>query len=352
MHLIARSKEKDIVNKILDTFSQVKGAYSICILTDGKLFATRDPYGIRPLALGRLDDSFVFTSETTSFDIINGEYLRDVEPGELIMIDKDVIKSKKVKSFKLGEVRKYKHCIFEFIYFSRPDSTIFGNKVDKVRRKIAKNLALESPPPGKDDEINDKEKKVVIINVPDSSNTATLGYYNESYKKNKNIKLEIGLIRSHYVGRTFIQPGQDKRKMKVRAKFNTVKGVIEGRKVVVVDDSIVRGTTSKLLMDLIKKANPKEIHLRITSPPIISPCYYGMDFPSKNELIANQFNQDIEEIRKELGVDSLEYLSLSELLKSVPYDKPKTEYCSACFDCKYPIEIEEKYEPGKDEFDK
>lgn len=351
LHLIARSKEKDIVDKILDTFSQVRGAYSICILTDDKLFAARDPYGIRPLSLGKLNDSFLFASETTSFDINNAEYIRDVEPGELIMINRDVIKSKEVKSFKLGEVSKYKHCIFEYIYFSRPDSTIFGNKVDKVRREIAKNLAIESPPPGKDDESDDKKKKVVIINVPDSSNTATLGYYNESHKKNKSIKLEIGLIRSHYIGRTFIQPGQDKREMKVRAKFNTVKGVIEGRKVVIIDDSIVRGTTSKLLVELIKKANPKEIHLRITSPPIISPCYYGMDFPSKEELIANQFHQNIDEIKKELGVDSLEYLSLEALRNSVPFDNPKTDYCSACFDCKYPIEIEDVSETNKNEFD-
>ena len=351
LHLIARSKEKEIDKKVLDAFSQVKGAYSFCILTDDKLIAARDPYGVRPLALGMLNDSYMFASETTSFDINNAEYLREVEPGELIVIDKDVIKSKQVKSYSIGEAEKYKHCIFEYIYFSRPDSTIFGEKVDKVRRKIAKNLAIEKPPPEKDNNNDSDEKRVVIINVPDSSNTATIGYFNESVKTNKGVKLEIGLIRSHYVGRTFIQPGQDKRKMRVKIKFNTVKGVLEGRKVVVVDDSIVRGTTSKLLVDLIKKAKPKEIHLRITSPPIISPCYYGMDFPSKEELIATQHNKNVEGIRKELGVDSLEYLSLEQLINSVPHDNPKTDYCVACFNCQYPIPIENIIETEKDEFD-
>ncbi len=337
LHLIAKSKEKDDINRIIDAFTQVQGAYSICILTDDKLIAIRDRFGVRPLVLGKLDDGFIFASETTSLDIINAEYIRDVEPGEIVVIDKDVIKNKEVKSFKFKKAEKYKHCIFEYIYFSRPDSMVFGERVDKVRRKIGRNLAIEKPPPQKN---NPEDKRVVIINVPDSSNTATLGYFNEASKNNNDIRLEIGLIRSHYVGRTFIQPGKDIRKMKVKTKFNIVKGVLEDRKVVIVDDSIVRGTTSKLLIELIRKANPKEIHLRISSPPIISPCYYGMDFPSKEELIANQYHQDIEEIRKALGVDSLEYLSIEKLLESVNYEKPETDYCTACFTCKYPIPIE------------
>lgn len=348
LHLIARSKETEIVDKLLDAFSQIIGAYSICILTDDKLFAIRDPYGVRPFAFGKLYDSFVFASETCAFDIISAEYIRDVEPGEIIMIDRDVVRTNEVKSYSIGKVEKYKHCIFEYIYFSRPDSTVFEEKVDKVRRKIGKNLAIESPPPGKDDA---DEKKVAVINVPDSSNTATLGFFNEAVKHNKDVKHEIGLIRSHYVGRTFIQPGQDKRKMKVKTKFNTVKGVIEDRKLVIVDDSIVRGTTSKLLVDLVKKADPKEIHLKITSPPIISPCYYGMDFPSSGELIANQHNGNVEEIRKTLGVDSLSYLSTEKLLESVPYKNEKTDYCTACFTKKYPISIEGLEEMKKDQFD-
>ncbi|MCU0373213.1 MAG: amidophosphoribosyltransferase, partial [Ignavibacteria bacterium] len=257
----------------------------------------------------------------------------------------------KEKSYLIAKAEKYKHCIFEYIYFSRPDSQIFGEKVDKVRRKIGANLAIENPPPDKDNPENDDEKKVIIINVPDSSNTATLGYFNECVKKTKNIKHEIGLIRSHYVGRTFIEPGQDHRQMKVKTKFNIVKGVLNNRKVVIVDDSIVRGTTLKLLVDLIKHANPKEIHLRITSPPIISPCYYGMDFPSKEELVANQYGGSVEGIRKALNVDTLNYLSVERLLDSVPKTSEKTDYCTACFTGKYPIPIETENEKDKAKFD-
>ena len=351
LHLIAKSKEKAIEDKLLDAFSQVEGAYSICILTDEKLIAVRDPYGVRPFVMGSLEDSYIFSSETTSLDILNAEYIRDVEPGEIIIIDKDVIKSKKPKSIKFKSAEKYKHCIFEYIYFSRPDSQIFEEKVDKVRRNIGRNLAIEQPPPNKNNPHNKDEKKVIIINVPDSSNTATLGYFNEAIKENKNLKHEIGLIRSHYVGRTFIQPGQDNRKLKVKVKFNVVKGVINNRKVVIVDDSIVRGNTLKLLVELIKKANPKEIHLRITSPPIVSPCFYGMDFPSKEELIANQHNGDIDEIRKELDVDSLGYLSLEQLLDAVPYTEKKTDYCTACFSGKYPISIDDVSKKDKNKFE-
>lgn len=341
LHLIAKSKEKTIEDKLLDAFNQVEGAYSVCILTDEKLIAVRDQYGVRPFVMGSLEDSYIFASETTALDILNADYIRDVEPGEMIVIDRDVIKNKKPKSIIFKSADKYKHCIFEYIYFSRPDSQIFEEKVDKVRRNIGRNLSIEQPPPDKDDPGDDDEKKVIIINVPDSSNTATLGYFNEAIKTTKNLKHEIGLIRSHYIGRTFILPGQDNRKLKIKIKFNIVKGVLNNRKVVIVDDSIVRGNTLKMLVDLIKKANPKEIHLRITSPPIVSPCYYGMDFPSKEELIANQHNGNIEEIRKELGVDSLGYLSLEQLLDAVPYAEEKTDYCTACFSCNYPISIDD-----------
>ena len=338
LHLIAKSFEETIEDRI---FSHITGAYSICILTDKKLFALRDPHGVRPLSFGRLGDSYVFASETTAFDIIEAEYIRDVEPGEMIIIDKEVVDSGQEKSIYFGNVDKYRHCIFEYIYFSRPDSIVFGEKVDKVRRNIGKSLAEEHPAPHKDDDTNNEEKRVAIINVPDSSNTATLGYFDESQKTNNDVKIEIGLIRNHYVGRTFIQPGQDKREMKVKTKFNIVRGVLEDRKLVVVDDSIVRGTTSKLLVDLIKKAKPREIHLKISSPPIISPCYYGMDFPSKDELIANEHHGDIDAIRRELGVDELAYLSTEKLLESVPYNHKKTGYCTACFTGDYPIPIEE-----------
>lgn len=351
LHLIARSKSNSIEQKVLDALTEVEGAYSICILTDEKLIAARDPLGFRPLAIGKLGNSFIFASETTAFDIINAEFIRDVLPGEMVVIDDEVIKSGKLKSYVFAEARKYKFCIFEYIYFSRPDSDIFGEKVDKVRRRIGMNLALEHPPPDKDNPLDEDEKKVIIINVPDSSNTATLGYFNEAIKYNKNIKHEIGLIRSHYIGRTFIQPGDDDRKMRIKFKFNIVRGVLEGRKVVIVDDSIVRGNTLKSLVDLIRRANPKEIHLRITSPPIISPCYYGMDFPSKEELIAYQHNGNVEEIRKYLGVDSLGYLSLDSLLKSVPFQNDKVDYCTACFSGEYPIPIEAPKSVKKNQFD-
>jgi len=341
LHLIARSRKNEMIDKILDAARQVRGAYSIVLLTDDKLFAIRDPYAVRPLSMGKLGDSFVFASETCAFDIINAEYARDLKAGEVIQIDDEVIKSGEVKSFFIDKKTENKHCIFEYIYFSRPDSTIFGNTVDKIRRKLGKNLAIEKPAPKADI----KDKKVVVISVPDSSNTAALGYVTETIKKNPFVKLELGLIRSHYIGRTFIQPGQDNREIRVKAKFNTVKSVLKNRIVVIVDDSIVRGTTAKLLVKLVKEAGPKEIHLRITSPPIISPCYYGMDFPSKDELIANQCNDDMEKIREYLDVDSVEYLSLKKLHDSVPQGMnvfgEKIGYCDACFSRNYPIPIEE-----------
>jgi len=330
-----------MVDKILDACRQVRGAYSIILLTDDKLFAIRDPYAVRPLSMAKLGESFVFASETCAFDIINAEYVRDLKAGEIVMIDPEVIQTGKEKSFFIEQKGETKHCIFEYVYFSRPDSTIFGNTVDKVRRKLGKNLAIEKPSP----RANVEDKKVVVISVPDSSNTAALGYVTETIKTNPYVKLELGLIRSHYIGRTFIQPGQDNREIKVKAKFNTVKSVLKDRIVVIVDDSIVRGTTAKLLVKLVKEAKPKEIHLRITSPPIVSPCYYGMDFPSKNELVANQCGNDLEKIREYLDVDSVEYLSLEQLHNSVPHgindNGEKIGYCDACFSRNYPIQIEE-----------
>lgn len=348
LHLIARSKKKHLIDKILEACKKIRGAYSIILLSDDMLFAIRDPYAVRPLSMGKLNNSFVFASETCAFDIINAKYIREVNPGEVIQIDREAVKTGKEKSYTIAKQKETKHCIFEYVYFSRPDSTIFGNTVDKARRKLGKNLAKEKPAP----KSTPDDKKVVVISVPDSSNTATLGFLTESIKYNKYIKLELALIRSHYIGRTFIQPGQNNRELKVKAKFNTVKSVIKNRIVVLVDDSIVRGTTAKQLVKLVKEAHPKEIHLRITSPPIIAPCHYGMDFPSKNELIANQCNRDLERIRKFLDVDSVEYLSINKLHESVPQgltsEGKKIGYCDACFSGKYPIPIEEI---DKSEFD-
>ncbi len=338
LHLIARSQQDDQIEQIKDALNQIEGAYSLVILTDDKLIAVRDPYGFRPLALGIMEDgSYVVASETCAFDLINAKYIRDVQPGEIVVIDDDVLKTGNLKSFWIEKkVERQAFCIFEFIYFSRPDSKIFGENVDKIRRKLGKLLAHEHPAPVLTD-----DDKVIVINVPDSSNTATLGFVTESNKLGNNVRIEIGLIRSHYVGRTFIQPQQNMRELKVKVKFNTVKGVLEGRRVVVVDDSIVRGTTSKALVKLIKDAGAKEVHFRVASPPIKFPCYYGMDFPTQNELIASKLNGDVELIRKELGVETLGYLSVEKLLEAAP---KHLSFCTACFTGNYPTPIEENYE--------
>lgn len=345
LHLAARSKQSQQVMQIKEALEQVRGAYSVVILTDENLIAARDPHGFRPLALGKLPpkddgqtgDAYVVASETCAFDIIGAEYVRDIQPGEMLVIDQHGVMSGGLKSFWIKSDAAAPHpCIFEYIYFSRPDSKIFGENVDKVRRKLGKALAQESPVKPKND-----EDKVVVISVPDSSNTATLGFVTESNKNGQDVRLEIGLIRSHYVGRTFIQPDQNSRELKVKTKFNTVKGALKGKTVVIVDDSIVRGTTSKQLVKLIREAEPKEIHFRVTSPPIKFPCYYGMDFPSRHELIANRCDSDIEKIARELNVDSLEYLSMEKLLESAP-GNGVTSYCTACFSGNYPVPIDDK----------
>jgi len=333
LHLIAKSREKEQIRQIIEALNNVKGAFSVTILTDDKLIAARDPHGWRPLAVGRIGDAFVVASETCAFDLVGAEYLCDVEPGEVLVFDADSVKNREAKSYRLTKTNDAPHhCIFEYIYFSRPDSWIFGESVDRVRRKLGKALAHEHGLKGGDDD------RCIVINVPDSSNTATIGFVSESNKLGNDMKYEIGLIRSHYVGRTFIQPAQDMREIKVKTKFNTVKGVLKGKKVIIVDDSIVRGTTSKQLVKLIREAGAKEIHFRVTSPPIRYPCHYGIDFPNPEELIANVHGGDVEEVRKELGVDSLAYLSIENLLASVPHDKGQS-YCTACFTGTYPTPV-------------
>ena len=334
LHLAARSQRENQIQQIKEALETVDGAYSLVILTDTSLIAARDPYGFRPLALGKLDNAYVVASETCAFDIIGAQHIGDVEPGEILVIDREGIETGTLKSYRVTKTPRPHYCIFEYIYFSRPDSKIFGENVDKVRRKLGKLLAQQAPvkPENEDD-------RVIVISVPDSSNTATLGFVTESNKIGDNVRLEIGLIRSHYVGRTFIMPHQDGREFKVKTKFNTVKGVIKGRKVVIVDDSIVRGTTSKQLVKLIQEAEPKEIHFRVTCPPIKYPCHYGMDFPSREELIANRCGSDVEKIRQELQVDTLAYLSMDNLLESAPKENG-AHYCTACFSGDYPIPID------------
>jgi amidophosphoribosyltransferase len=314
LHLMARSRKQTLPEVIADALKQVRGAYCLVFLTKDKLIAVRDPHGFRPLALGRVRDAWVVASETCSFDIIGAEYVRDVEPGEIIQIDIDGI-----QSFRPFKPKRLAPCIFEYIYFSRPDSKIFGVNVDKVRRRLGRQLAREHPVDAD-----------IVISVPDSSNTATLGYSEES-----GIRFEIGLIRNHYVGRTFIDPDQRIRDLDVKVKFNAVKGVLKDRRVVVVDDSIVRGTTMKKLIKMIRDAGAKEIHLRISSPPIISPCFYGIDMPTRQELIAS--DNTVAEIGKKLGVDSIGYLSLKGMLKIKAL--PDTSFCTACFSGKYPEKI-------------
>lgn len=338
-HLIARSKLTNQVDQVLEALRKVEGAYSIVILTDDKLIAARDPRGIRPLALGKINGSFVIASETCAFDINKVEYIRDIDPGELVVIDNSSKSIEGIKSYKINEepVAK-KHCIFEFIYFSRPDSRIFGANVDKMRRKLGKVLASHHPV-----EPDNPGEKVIVISVPDSSNTAAIGYANQLTKMGISAKHEIGLIRSHYIGRTFIIPGQGKREVGVRIKFNTVKGVLEDKKVVLIDDSIVRGTTSRQLVILLKEAGARSIHLRISSPPVMHPCYYGMDFPSEEELLANRFKGNKNEIGEYLGVESLRYMTQDQMLEAM-VDHTPDNFCTACFSGEYPVNINSNFE--------
>jgi amidophosphoribosyltransferase len=312
IHLIAMSKKENFIERLIEALSKVLGAYCIVILTKDMVIAARDPHGFRPLCLGKVGSAWVVASESCALDIVDGEYVRDIEPGEIVSIDKNGVHS--LKPFK----KQKKHfCIFEYIYFSRPDSIIFGECVDKARRKIGSTLAEEHP-----------IEADFVMPVPDSSNTAALGYSRAS-----GIPFEIGLIRNHYIGRTFIHPSQVTRDAKVRIKFNPIRGVLEGKRVIVVEDSIVRGTTFKKIARLLKNAGVKEIHLRVSSPPIISPCFYGMDYPTSEELLASRMS--VEEIRQYMGVDTLGYLSLEGLLKSVPDEV--NAYCDACFSGNYPV---------------
>jgi amidophosphoribosyltransferase len=336
MHMIARSRKSTQVEQVREAVQAASGAYSLVMLGENALYASRDPHGFRPLCIGKLDHeqgtAYVVASESCGLDILSAEYVRDVEHNEILVFDQKTIETGEFTSHYINEsMEEGRHCVFEYVYFSRPDSKIFGHSVDKVRRKLGKNLADESPVEGSE------EDKVVVIAVPDSGNTATLGYARVNEKRFPT-RYEIGLIRSHYVGRTFIAPGQNSREFKVKTKFNVVRGVLEGKRVVVVDDSIVRGTTSRSLVNLIREAKPREVHLRITSPPVRFPCMYGMDFPSREELVANLFENE-EEIARNLGADSLKYLSVQGLMDAVPHG-PGTGYCDACFTGNYPVPVE------------
>src|SRR5213595_1891850 len=325
VHLIARSEAREPEDQLLDALERVEGAYSLVITVGRTLYAIVDPRGFRPLWLGKLGDGYVVASETCALDLIGATTVRELEPGEFLRIQGDPPEVDKLPPL---ASKPHKRCIFELVYFSRPDSTIFGRSVDRVRRALGRELAHEHPAPGTD----------CVFSVPDSSNAMALGFSEQS-----GVKLEHALIRNHYVGRTFIHPAQAGRMAKVKIKFNPVRGVLAGKKVVVVDDSIVRGTTSRALVQLIRQAGAAEVHFRVASPPITGPCYYGIDTPSRNELIGA--SNSVVQIRDHLGVDSLGYLSLDGMLRAAGGDP--ADFCHACFSGDYPTDIPEDLERAR-----
>jgi len=328
VHLIAQSREQTLPDAITDALRRVEGAFSLVMISPDRIFAARDPRGFRPLAMGRIpaqgeqrQDTIVFASETCAFDLIGAKYEREVKPGELIIVGPDGPPTSRFYTSAMPQ----SSCIFEHVYFARPDSRIFGRSVQESREELGRQLARESPADAD-----------LIVPVPDSGVTAAIGYSAES-----GIPLRFGLIRNHYVGRTFIEPQQSVRDFGVKLKLNPVRSLLEGKRVVLIDDSIVRGTTSRKIVRMIRNAGAKEVHMRISCPPTMSPCFYGVDTPRKKELIAA--NNTIEQIRQYIGADSLAYLSLEGLRKACR-DGEKTTYCTACYTGVYPtnlVDIEE-----------
>ncbi len=316
IHLIARSQKEHLYDRIIEALHKIEGAYSMVLLSRKKMFAMRDPHGFRPLVMGRLGDGWVVASETCAFDLIGAEYVRDIRPGELVVFEE----GEDPRSIQVFEPTPTK-CIFEYIYFARPDSDIFGKNVYKLRKAMGRELAKEYPVDAD-----------MVIPVPDSGVAAAIGYAEQS-----GIPFELGIIRNHYVGRTFIEPTQEIRDLKVKMKLNPIKEVIRGKRLIVIDDSIVRGTTSRKIVSILKEFGAKEVHMRISAPPTTGPCYYGVDTPTKEELISSRMS--VEETRKYIGADTLAYLSIPGLLRSVGNDQ---SYCMACFDGNYPV-------PPKDE---
>ena len=312
VHRLARSLAQSPEERLADALRDVEGAFSIVMALGDTLLAARDARGWRPLVMGRLNGAPVFASETCALDIVGATYERDIEPGEIFAAD--AVGERSIFPF---EKRELKRCVFEHVYFARPDSRIFGGSVDRARRALGRRLAQECPAPNAD----------LVFSVPDSSNSAAIGFSEES-----GLPYELALIRNHYVGRTFIQPTQATRDAKVRLKYNAVREVLAGKRVVMVDDSIVRGTTTRGLVTLVRAAGALEVHMRVSSAPVTGPCYYGIDTPSREELIAA--NNNLEEIRASLGVDSLGYLSLDGMLASVP--SGPQGFCHACFSGDYP----------------
>jgi amidophosphoribosyltransferase len=312
VHLFARSKAKGADGAIVEAISQVRGAFSFVMMTKDRLVGARDPHGFRPLALGKLGESWVLCSETCAMDLIGATYVRDVEPGEVV-----VINAHGLKSVKPYPPARQSQCIFEHVYFSRPDSYVFGESVNEVRTEFGRRLARESGVAAD-----------VVVPIPDSGVCAAIGYSEAS-----GIPMRMGLIRNHYVGRTFIQPQQSIRHFGVRVKLNPVRSILEGKRVILVDDSIVRGTTSRKIVRMVRSAGAKEVHMRISCPPTISPCFYGVDTPRRSELIAA--THTLEEIRKYVDADSVSYLSLDGLTGAVKGGR--SNYCTSCYTGVYPV---------------
>jgi amidophosphoribosyltransferase len=314
LHLYARSKAPTIEDALVESIAQVRGSYSLVLLTKNRLIAARDPHGFRPLALGRLGDTWIVCSETCALDLIGASYVRDVEPGELLIISEGGVRS--VRPFPPSPLS---HCVFEHVYFARPDSYVFGRSVNDVRTELGRVLAREAPVDAD-----------VVVPIPDSGVCASIGFAEQS-----RLPLQMGLIRNHYVGRTFIQPQQSIRHFGVKVKLNPVRSILEGKRVVLLDDSLVRGTTSRKIVTMVKAAGAREVHLRISCPPTISPCYYGVDTPSRDELIAA--THGIDDIRAFVEADSLAYLSLEGLRAAV--GQGHGSYCTSCYTGVYPVAL-------------
>ncbi|HET9635991.1 MAG TPA: amidophosphoribosyltransferase [Gemmatimonadaceae bacterium] len=312
VHRMARSTAERPEQRLADALQGVEGAYCLVVVVGRTLLAARDPRGWRPLVMGRLGDAIVFASESCALDLVGATMEREVQRGEIVAVDSDGIRS--ISPLEQKESRK---CVFEYVYFSRPDSYVFGGSVDRARRELGRRLARDFPAPTAE----------LVFSVPDSSNSAALGFAEES-----GLPLELALIRNHYVGRTFIQPTQTGRDAKVKVKYNAVREVLNGKSVVMVDDSIVRGTTTRGLVSMVRAAGAREVHLRVSSSPVTGPCYYGIDTPTREELIAA--NMSIDEISQHVGADTLGYLTLDGMLESVP--SGPSGFCHACFSGDYP----------------
>lgn len=318
LHLIARSREKTLAGALREALLALEGAFSLVMLAGDRILIARDPHGFRPLAMGQMEEdgaiAYVFASETCAFDIIGATYVNDVEPGEMVIVSPDGVSRERYTP-----VRDHAHCVFEHVYFSRPDSTVFGRPVAQSRELMGRELARKCPAPAD-----------VVVPVPDSGVSAAIGYAAEA-----GIPFRHALIRNHYVGRTFIEPSQTIRDLSVKLKLNPVRHLLEGKSVVLIDDSIVRGTTSRKIVRMVREAGAREVHMRISCPPTISPCFYGVDTPNKGDLIAA--NSSVEEIRKFIQADSLAYLPLGSLRESV--DDQNLDYCYACYTGNYPTQL-------------